>query len=86
MEVWILDTYIAVRLKCGVEGHKRFFCGFFFIAKAYGLKCFDSQSWSENEEYTEKHILAFTKASFHTVNSREVMNLIKNGIDKSYNK
>lgn len=81
MEVWICSTYIAVDLNCGVEGYKSFWdsgCfGVFLIAKAYGLECFDSLKWTENQGYTEKHILSLTKASFCIVNRREVMNLIK---------
>lgn len=64
MEVKVLAICIAVHLKCGVEGHKSFFDFFFSIEKAYGLKCFDSQSWSENEEYTEKHTASFINQVF----------------------
>lgn len=65
------------------SGRTKEFWGLFLTAKAYGLKCFDSQSWSKNQEYSEKHSLPFTKGSFYTVNRSNES--FKNTIDESDN-
>lgn len=44
------------------------------IWRVYKLKNVDFESWSEKEEYTEKHILSLTRTRYGMVNMRKMYN------------